>query len=149
MLVLEAQDRIGGRVRTESWFGDDGRAVDMGATFIHGFGPGNPMWDIAVRHLALVRSDGGGYAEGWTRQCPWYKAGKPRSGGPRRGRKISQAEVDHAFYIMGLVWEEIMSSNSNRGDLKTDSELVMDWSIQKEYDKAIEVCLLARVSAAA
>ena len=56
-LILEARDRVGGRINTIS-FGDG--VVDAGASWIHGEGPGtgdseiykntmNPLYEIAVK----------------------------------------------------------------------------------------------------
>ncbi len=57
--VLEARDRLGGRVHTHCLTGTDGQtaAVDMGATFICGTGrdpPVNPMLTYAVDVLKLA-----------------------------------------------------------------------------------------------
>lgn len=41
VLVLEARDRTGGRIFTSK--GWRGPAVDLGASWIHGAGPGNPL----------------------------------------------------------------------------------------------------------
>lgn len=45
VIVLEARDRIGGRIHTSSTWRD--ASVDLGATWIHGDGPGNPVAQLA------------------------------------------------------------------------------------------------------
>ena len=48
IVLLEARDRIGGRIDTA--FFSDGTAVDLGAAWVHGASPSNPL-------MALVKSD--------------------------------------------------------------------------------------------
>ena len=54
MTVLEANDRIGGRIKSEKI---DNTVMDLGASWIHGIGPGaadlsewegklNPLWEF-------------------------------------------------------------------------------------------------------
>lgn len=45
VLVLEARDRIGGRIQTSERWGDV--KVDLGASWIHGDGPGNPVANLS------------------------------------------------------------------------------------------------------
>ncbi|WP_168224652.1 FAD-dependent oxidoreductase [Rhodoferax aquaticus] len=45
VLVLEARDRIGGRVFTQTHW--QGPAIDLGASWIHGAGPANPIAKLA------------------------------------------------------------------------------------------------------
>lgn len=45
VVVLEARDRIGGRILTSERWGD--AKVDLGASWIHGDGPGNPVANLA------------------------------------------------------------------------------------------------------
>lgn len=47
VIVLEARDRLGGRLFTSKRWAD--APVDVGATWIHGDGPGNPISDLARR----------------------------------------------------------------------------------------------------
>mmetsp|Transcript_5183 Transcript_5183/g.12401 ORF Transcript_5183/g.12401 Transcript_5183/m.12401 type:complete len:500 (-) Transcript_5183:403-1902(-) len=56
VLVLEARDRVGGRVCTE--FFEDGTAVDLGAAWIHGHEAKNPLHALALKcGAALVETD--------------------------------------------------------------------------------------------
>ena len=61
IIVLEARDRIGGRVHTTTFDGKDGNIIDLGAQWIHGLGPGagdfpdwegklNPLYEIALQN---------------------------------------------------------------------------------------------------
>ncbi|CAJ1919044.1 flavin monoamine oxidase family protein [Aeromonas jandaei] len=54
VLVLEARDRIGGRLHTSSQW--TGPAIDLGATWIHGAGPQNPVARLAdelgIKHFS-------------------------------------------------------------------------------------------------
>ena len=47
VIVLEARDRLGGRLFTSTQWAD--APMDLGATWIHGDGPGNPISDLARR----------------------------------------------------------------------------------------------------
>lgn len=54
VLVLEARDRIGGRLHTSTaWRGP---AMDLGASWIHGAGPGNPVAVLAKQLGARLTS---------------------------------------------------------------------------------------------
>jgi polyamine oxidase len=57
VLVLEARDRLGGRIHTWRSNQDPKRFVDLGASFIHGI-YGNPIVKLA-RQLGLVCITGG------------------------------------------------------------------------------------------
>ena len=57
VLVLEARDRTGGRTWTMYW-DEAGIPVDMGAGWIHGSGPHNPITQIAEKHgIELYETD--------------------------------------------------------------------------------------------
>lgn len=47
VIVVEARDRLGGRLFTSNRWAD--APLDVGATWIHGDGPGNPVSDLARR----------------------------------------------------------------------------------------------------
>ena len=51
VVVLEARDRIGGRMRTDRSFGC---AVDLGASWVHGIN-GNPLVELATASGAKLR----------------------------------------------------------------------------------------------
>lgn len=54
VIVLEARNRLGGRLHTSTQWAD--APVDVGATWIHGDGPGNPISDLAKRAGARLAS---------------------------------------------------------------------------------------------
>lgn len=70
MKVIEARDRVGGRVHTVPFghHGDQAISTDLGAAWIHGIGPGaygdpkweaqlNPIYEIAQKHhIATVKT---------------------------------------------------------------------------------------------
>jgi NADPH-dependent 2,4-dienoyl-CoA reductase/sulfur reductase-like enzyme len=67
--VVEARQRIGGRIHT--WRVWAGSAVDLGASWIHGYAAGNPITPIARRAApawCLRPTPRGRYAS--TRRCP-------------------------------------------------------------------------------
>jgi monoamine oxidase len=68
--VVEARDRIGGRIHT--WRGWPGAPLDLGASWIHGYAAGNPITPIAHRAGAqLVPSS---YSSGQVRIDPVLQA---------------------------------------------------------------------------
>ena len=95
--VLEARDRIGGRVHTEtlperrvapsatSGFGSKAleevalpaTKVDLGASFVHGCHEYNPLFVMARAAGARLDNAEGGYSEGWLKQATWYDARGP------------------------------------------------------------------------
>ena len=95
--VLEARDRIGGRVHTEtlperrvapsatSGFGSKAleevalpaTKVDLGASFVHGCHEYNPLFVMARAGGARLDNAEGGYSEGWLKQATWYDARGP------------------------------------------------------------------------
>lgn len=63
VLVLEARDRLGGRVFTsDNWRGP---AMDLGASWIHGAGPDNPIARLARQIGARLVATNGERAEGY------------------------------------------------------------------------------------
>jgi phytoene dehydrogenase-like protein len=83
VMILEARDRIGGRVHTVP-FGSDGSMIDLGASWIHGTGPGamelkewdgklNPIYEIAVENkIDTVKA---WYLESRKQLTYWWKGG--------------------------------------------------------------------------
>ncbi len=100
VLVLEARDRLGGRVHTKTfpaksldgkpdYDAQDARThdtkggghpqqylppanLDLGASYIHGCAPGNPAYDLAKACGIKFETRGGGYSEGWGLNGTWY-----------------------------------------------------------------------------
>ncbi|CAF4937743.1 unnamed protein product, partial [Rotaria socialis] len=46
MTILEARNRVGGRVSTDTHTFMGGVSVDIGAEWIHGYGPNNPLYSL-------------------------------------------------------------------------------------------------------
>ncbi|PKA58990.1 putative polyamine oxidase 5 [Apostasia shenzhenica] len=57
LVVVEAGDRIGGRIFTSEF---SGSRIEMGATWIHGI-DGSPVYDMAKKAGALIPDDHGGF----------------------------------------------------------------------------------------
>lgn len=83
--VLEARDRIGGRVWTVPFGKDKETKIDLGASWIHGTGPGagnykewegklNPVYQIAVDHnIDTVKT---WFLESRKQKNCWWKGGE-------------------------------------------------------------------------
>ena len=69
MVVLEARDRIGGRINT-GILGDGKSKVDFGASFIHG--TENSVISIANELGVELKAEFGGYKRGWLDRGLWY-----------------------------------------------------------------------------
>ncbi|WP_374008450.1 flavin monoamine oxidase family protein [Leifsonia sp. LS-T14] len=79
--VLEARDRIGGRVWTDRRYGT---ALDLGASWIHGIHD-NPVWDAVQRHGIVTREfTVGSYQPG----------GRPIAYFSPEGARLTTEEVD-------------------------------------------------------
>lgn len=52
--ILEASDRFGGRIHTISFGRPSDRVVELGANWIHGGVPANPVYTIAAEHGLLT-----------------------------------------------------------------------------------------------
>jgi polyamine oxidase len=46
-LVIEAGDELGGRLKSKK-FGS--AVIELGANWLHGYGPGNPIYALAIKH---------------------------------------------------------------------------------------------------
>lgn len=86
--VLEARDRIGGRLHTAE-------GVDMGAHWIHGT-DGNPITDLARRHALPTMFVGGDatYVGGWE-HIALYRPGGERLSAQEKARSILLADQIH------------------------------------------------------
>ena len=109
--VLEARDRVGGRVHTETLpervvvaarqseetapGATPGRKetalpaakVDLGASFVHGCHEYNPLFVMARASGARLDDAEGGYSAGWLKRATWYDARGPGVVRPERVRK--------------------------------------------------------------
>ena len=92
--VVEARNRIGGRVHTTVLAGDDTAApayIDLGASFIHGCSAAvNPVYALALEHSAEVDQTQGGYSMAWAEAAAWFEQGK----------RIPTKTVQKAFNVM-------------------------------------------------
>ena len=92
--VLEARDRVGGRVHTVSLparpeRGLDAVNVDLGASFVHGCNRYNPLFVMARDAGAALDNADGGYSSGWGATAVWYDA--------RKGGYVNPKSVRRAF----------------------------------------------------
>lgn len=101
VVVLEARDRIGGRVWTDTI--GDGFPVDLGASWIHGI-DGNPIADIARENdIATHRTD-------WDNGVFHYDAGEPARSGRRAMRdfwRLAEEDPERSFRS---VYEELLAT---------------------------------------
>jgi hypothetical protein len=92
--LVEARNRIGGRVHTTVLAGDDTAApayIDLGASFIHGCSAAvNPVYALALEHSAEVDQTQGGYSMAWAEAAAWYE----------KGKRIPTKTVQKAFNVM-------------------------------------------------
>ena len=92
--VLEARDRVGGRIHTVSLparpdRGLDAVNVDLGASFVHGCNRYNPLFMMARDAGAALDNADGGYSSGWGATAVWYDA--------RKGGYVNPKSVRRAF----------------------------------------------------
>ncbi|MDE0653682.1 MAG: FAD-dependent oxidoreductase [bacterium] len=103
VVILEASDRVGGRIRTGSL--GDGVPVELGATWIHGI-RGNPVHDIARRHgIATAETD-------YDNEVRYDDSGRelaPISG--RRWRDYMESAYDLPDETLLEVFERFAASN--------------------------------------
>ena len=92
--VLEARDRLGGRVHTVTLPARpehrlDAVKVDLGASFVHGCHRYNPLFAMARDAGAALDTADGGYSSGWGATAVWYDA--------RKGGYVNPKSVRRAF----------------------------------------------------
>ena len=92
--VLEARDRVGGRVHTVTLPARpehrlDAVKVDLGASFVHGCHRYNPLFAMARDVGAALDTADGGYSSGWGATAVWYDA--------RKGGYVNPRSVRRAF----------------------------------------------------
>eukprot|EP01045_Picozoa_sp_COSAG04_P003167 COSAG04_NODE_127_length_24502_cov_31.657583_1_plen_1153_part_00 len=123
VLVLEARDRLGGRVYTKEFkpCKDGGKAakrkqlpsarIDLGASYIHGCTPGNPAYDLAKKCGIKLETRGGGYSAGWGKAGTWYDIVTQSL--------IPWEDVYAAFGLLDRVWSQMQQ---NARTLERDAE---------------------------
>jgi hypothetical protein len=107
VVCVEARDRVGGRVRTETLPArpDRGLAetnVDLGASFVHGCHPYNPLFVLAKQRDRRLDTSEGGYSSGWGALSTWYDA--------RGGGRVPRDVVRRSF-------EKIRDFHARLGDV--------------------------------
>ena len=113
VLVLEARDRLGGRVYTKEFkpCKDGGKAkrkqlpsarIDLGASYIHGCAPGNPAYDLAKKCGIKLETRGGGYSAGWGKAGTWYDIVTQSL--------IPWEDVYAAFGLLDRVWSQMQQN---------------------------------------
>lgn len=103
-VVLEARDRVGGRILSETLparpeHNLPASTVDLGASFVHGCNPYNPLFVMAAERGETLDNAEGGYSAGWGAECAWYDA--------RLGGAVSRRAVQRAFKVVWTVNEKL------------------------------------------
>ena len=92
--VVEARDRLGGRVRTEHFA--DGSAVDLGAAWIHGTSRSNPVLALAKECGAkLVETD-------WENSIEFEATGTESE--PHPATEMNEAEMQRSYKLFESLW---------------------------------------------
>jgi len=125
VVVLEARDRVGGRLRSER--DDDGVVTDRGASWIHGI-DGNPLYDVA-RAFAMPMTEFtvGSYQPGG-RPIAYY--------GPT-GRRLTDDEADrfiadvHAFDAQLAVTVAASTLGSSYEDVVEATLIRLAWDADR------------------
>jgi hypothetical protein len=105
--LIEARDRIGGRIRTGHLPKDtsdystnksnvlidksNACSVDLGAAYVHGCNITNPLFRQAAVHNKKLDTSAGGYSIGWGQKCLWRS---------QDGRIIDKKVVKGAFTVI-------------------------------------------------
>ena len=157
VLVLEARDRLGGRVHTQVFEaktfeseGAKGRPtvrrklrpanLDLGASYIHGCAPGNPAYDLAKVCGIKFETRGGGYSEGWGMTGTWYDV--------KTRRAIPWEDVYAGFGVLDRVMAQ-MRKNARQIEAAVsalDDEDPDDEPLGQAFDVAMEQILRERIS---
>lgn len=118
VVVLEARERLGGRVWSESF--SDGSTIDLGAHFLHGLCDEHPIAQIAKDHPEwgqLVEMD-------WD-TCPDFEQGS--------GQQISEQQLKRCEELYEKTWDLYESGQKQRrAQLEEDRPL---WEqLQRDFD---------------
>lgn len=95
--VLEARDRIGGRIMSDTLPARPEHnlpscTIDLGASFVHGCNPYNPLYVMARETGATLDNAEGGYSSGWGSYAAWYDA--------KAGGLVTRRSVQRAFKVV-------------------------------------------------
>lgn len=124
--ILEGRNRVGGRVHSLKL--ENGKFVDLGASFIHGCHEANPLYVLSKKKHFKIDTTGNGYSSCWALQCNWYETvlckqklkqknglhssqlectHSPKKSPKQRGKSIPIYRIQRAFQVMDLVHEEL------------------------------------------
>ncbi|MYA12151.1 MAG: FAD-dependent oxidoreductase [Gemmatimonadetes bacterium] len=124
VVVLEARDRIGGRVWTDTI--GDGFPIDLGASWIHGV-DGNPITAIAREHnIATHRTD-------WGNGVFHYAAGEPARSARRAMRDFWRLAEDNPERSFQSVREELLSNTTFSEADRSYLDYLLTTEVENEY----------------
>ncbi|MYI06228.1 MAG: FAD-dependent oxidoreductase [Gemmatimonadetes bacterium] len=124
VVVLEARDRIGGRIWTDTI--GDGFPIDLGASWIHGT-DGNPIAAIARENdIATHRTD-------WGNGAFHYAAGEPGRSARRALRDFWKLAEDSPERSFQSVYEELLTTmNFSKAD-RHYLDYLLTTEVENEY----------------
>ena len=125
VLVLEARDRIGGRVWTDTI--GDGFPIDMGASWIHGV-DGNPITAIARAHnIATHRTDWGNGV------FHYHEVGEPARSTRRAMRDFWRLAEERPNWNFQTVHEEVLATRNFGEADRRFLEYLLVTEVENEY----------------
>jgi len=100
VVIIEARDRVGGRVRSVTVGDNPNSFVDLGASFLHGRNPSNSVFRFLRdrKMLKCLKTAGGGYSQGWGERAVFYDCSGSR-------HTIPTQSVRRAFEVAWRVQE--------------------------------------------
>ena len=124
VVVLEARDRIGGRVWTDTI--GDGFPIDLGASWIHGI-DGNPIAAIArENNIATHRTD-------WGNGVFHYDAGEPARSARRAMRDFWRLAEENPERSFQSVREELLSTMDFSDADRHYLDYLLTTEVENEY----------------
>ncbi|RMI33713.1 FAD-dependent oxidoreductase [Nocardia stercoris] len=129
VMVLEARDRIGGRIRTSDQWPD--APVDLGASWIHGV-DGNPIADLARR--AGARTIPTGADDNTVYGTDGHRVGQDSADRIEHWRNAIAAALAEA--------QDDAEDETPDASLRSVAEHAVNWSALPEADKALVASLL-------
>ena len=133
VLVIEARDRIGGRIWTETAWGDS--PLDLGASWIHG-ATGNPITELAARSGArTVATDYDDAITYGTTGRPLDRSGERRlerladdiAGVLREAQEADRDQAVQAAVEAGLPWSALSPAE------RVEARFILDSTLEQEY----------------
>lgn len=140
-IVLEARDRVGGRVKSASVGSLQDSFVDLGASFLHGRNETNSVFRFFRdrKSLSCLRTAGGGYSQGWAEESLWFACNTG-------SRTVAPASVKRAFDVAWKIQEmlptapiaEVLETERQVGD--GDKQTNGDVSLAAGFRWCLERC---------